>query len=157
MGRESVLAEALIGLGVNAYAPQYEKQIKSYYATYYRPQPLFPSYLFCDDGYYSRKDKLMNLPIRLRSHAIGEVEDGFIYEMREREAKGFIKLSQQREKVPYKKGEVVRLIDYPYIGHFGVFDSALSDNERVVVLLQMFDRKTPVVFHRSQVEPMFAY
>lgn len=137
--RETQVAESLSSLGVSSYAPERVVIIReARRQPYPRRQPLFPSYLFASMDYFDNLAGIRRLPIKLRSYVIGEIDYSFIEEMREREQQGLIHLSQQ--SCPFVPGDLVEINTGSLLGTRGIFDAQLSDRERCVILITLFNQ-----------------
>lgn len=150
-GNENALAKQLNSLSITAYAPLYQKTVASRYGvktTY--DLPLFRSYLFTSPDYYERKTAIQLLPVALRSRVIGEIDTDFISEMQAREQGGFVLLNQAESKVagvrPYRRGDAVMITGGSAFGYEAIFESYTSDDQRVIILANMFNRPMPMPY-----------
>jgi transcriptional antiterminator RfaH len=76
------------------------------------------------------------------------VEDAIVAAIRERlDADDCVELVER----PFGAGDTVRIVDGPLSGWSGIFDSALSDAQRVVILIDTLQQGR-VVIRRDQVE-----
>jgi transcription antitermination factor NusG len=156
--REFQLSEQLNQMGVQAYAPRYQREsrypvqswnpLKKIRETVYVPRiethAFFPSYLFVSLDYYSTKKipYIKRLPTRLKSHVVGTVDFDMVREIQSREnVHGFV---MQKNVCEFEKGEIVQVVDGGLKGYEVIFDSMLGDLERCVVLTTMFDRQMQV-------------
>ena len=62
------------------------------------------------------------------------------------------KVKQPKPKITFTEGENVRVIDGPFATFTGVVDSIKPDKGKVVVLVSIFGRATPVELDFTQVE-----
>lgn len=72
------------------------------------------------------------------------------------EAEELIKLTQTVEVetgIPFVKGQKVTIIDGPFIGFPGVVERVDREKERLVVMVTVFGRATPVELGFYQVQP----
>ena len=75
----------------------------------------------------------------------------------ETEAEELIRLTQTIEVetgIPFVKGQKVRIIDGPFIDFSGVVERVEKEKERLVVMVTVFGRATPVELGFYQVQPM---
>ncbi|RTZ69974.1 MAG: transcription termination/antitermination factor NusG, partial [Aquificaceae bacterium] len=55
------------------------------------------------------------------------------------------------KKVPFQKGEQVRIIEGPFMGFTGTVEEVIPEREKVVVMVSIFGRPTPVELDYTQV------
>jgi|UniRef100_A0A7C4U7R5 transcriptional antiterminator NusG len=75
----------------------------------------------------------------------------------DQEAEELIKLTQTVEietGVPFVKGQKVRIIDGPFTDFSGVVERIEKEKERLVVMVTIFGRATPVELGFYQVQPL---
>ncbi len=75
----------------------------------------------------------------------------------EQEAEELIRLTQTVEietGIPFVKGQKVRIIDGPFIDFSGVVERVDKEKERLVVMVTVFGRATPVELGFYQVQPL---
>lgn len=58
------------------------------------------------------------------------------------------------KKVPFQKGEQVRIIEGPFMGFAGTVEEVIPEREKVVVMVSIFGRPTPVELDYTQVEKL---
>ena len=58
------------------------------------------------------------------------------------------------KKVPFQKGEQVRIIEGPFMGFTGTVEEVIPEREKVVVMVSIFGRPTPVELDYTQVEKL---
>jgi transcription antitermination factor NusG len=161
-GNEYKLAEQLNRLQIPSYAPRVKKTVKSTYGIETTYQlPFFRTYLFASFEYHNRKSAVNLLPVSLRSWVVGELDYSYLEEIKAQEVDGFV---FQVKEVARQFGhltdqEPVKVTDgfCPFYGLHGVFDANRSEDERVVILLNLFNQPTPVQLLRSQIESVYAY
>ncbi len=57
-----------------------------------------------------------------------------------------------KQKVSYRVGEKVRIIDGPFASFNGVVDNVMTDKNKLRVMVSIFGRKTPVELDYNQVK-----
>ena len=58
------------------------------------------------------------------------------------------------KKIPFQKGEQVRIIEGPFMGFTGTVEEVIPEREKVVVIVSIFGRPTPVELDYTQVEKL---
>ena len=58
------------------------------------------------------------------------------------------------KKVPFQKGEQVRIIEGPFMGFTGTVEEVIPEREKVVVMVSIFGCPTPVELDYTQVEKL---
>jgi len=58
------------------------------------------------------------------------------------------------KKVPFQKGEQVRIIEGPFMGFTGTVEEVIPEREKVIVMVSIFGRPTPVELDYTQVEKL---
>ncbi len=58
------------------------------------------------------------------------------------------------KKIPFQKGEQVRIIEGPFMGFTGTVEEVIPEREKVVVMVSIFGRPTPVELDYTQVEKL---
>ncbi len=143
---ERMAIDNLARQGFEAYLPVYSKKRRHARKTDYVSSPLFPRYLFV-----SMDPEVMRWRVIRSTYGVvhlvchGEspvpVPDGIVEGLRAHEdEKGFVQLDMP---LPYKPGDKVEVLDGPLKDLTGIFQS-VSDDARVVVLLEMLGRKVSV-------------
>ncbi|RMH08514.1 MAG: transcription termination/antitermination factor NusG [Aquificota bacterium] len=66
----------------------------------------------------------------------------------------FVKKGVKPLKVPFEKGEQVRVIEGPFMNFTGTVEEVHPEREKLVVLISIFGRLTPVELDYSQVEKL---
>jgi transcription termination/antitermination protein NusG len=56
-------------------------------------------------------------------------------------------------EIPFKKGDLVRVVDGPFKGFDGNIEEVYPEKLKLIVLVSIFGRKTPVEVDVNQVEP----
>jgi transcription antitermination factor NusG len=148
-GREYELATQLNKLNIESYAPRYQKVITtSFGITIPYKMPLFRTYLFTTQSYNEKKAAVQQLPCALRSRVVGEVESDLIDELLAREVDGFIQRTAAEKKAtsskPFAQGDVVLIRSGVGFGYEAIFDSYTNDDERVIILANLFNRQVRV-------------
>jgi len=151
--REELLYEQLGLREIEAFYPRIRVKVINPRAR--RVKPYFPGYLFVHiDIAKIETTTLQWVPGTAGVVAFGGepayVPDNLIHALQRRvgeintEKEGFLKV--------LKPGDPVRIKDGPFEGYEAIFDSRISGNERVRVLLQLFhDRCVPLDLHAGQI------
>jgi transcriptional antiterminator RfaH len=132
--------------GFEAYLPLYSKKRRHARRTDYVPAPLFPRYLFVNmDTEASRWRSIRSTygVVHLVCHGDSPIAlpDGVVETLKARtDEKGFVQMDLP---LPFKPGEKVEVLDGPLKNLTGIFQS-LSDDQRVIVLLEMLGRPVTV-------------
>ena len=115
---------------------------------------VFPGYLFLKG---IMNDKLLRIiekaphvykPIIVGGKAVSIPEEQ-VQAILEKVRKG-VKL----KKIPFQKGEQVRIIEGPFMGFTGTVEEVIPEREKVVVMVSIFGRPTPVELDYTQVEKL---
>ena len=142
--------------GFTVYLPRYRKMRRHARRTDWIHVPLFPRYLFV------RMDVRRAPWLAIRStigisHLVcngdlpAMVPDGVVDEIKGHESEsGLVEIGR---KIPFKNGEVVQITAGAMCDQVGLFDCE-TDDERVIVLLDMLGRKVKV---RVPFEAVAAY
>lgn len=114
-------------------------------------RPLFPSYLFVSTGANFGRWKPILSTYGVRSvvrngQKIATIDDGFIAHLRAREVDGVI----VRPSEPYRIGQSVAIAEGPFGGLVATIID-MNENNRVVVLLDLMNRRTSVTLSVHQV------
>ncbi len=134
--------------GFETYLPRYQKRRRHARRVETVTAPLFPRYLFVSiDRAVQRWRSIQSTVGVSRLVCNGDdpaaVADGVVAGLRRREdAHGFVRLEQGPRFAP---GDQVRIVDGVFASCLGLFE-AVSDGERVAVLLDLLGRKVRVVF-----------
>jgi transcriptional antiterminator RfaH len=136
--------------GFNTYLPKFMRETPRKRSNV--EAVLFPGYLFVE--FCERWQAIFN-----QQHVIGmlmagekpaPVRDFEIDHLRAKERNGYVELPEKIvQRTRFRKGQPVRVISGPLIGHDGIVKN-MSGGERVKVLFQMLGRETPVML-RSDV------
>jgi transcriptional antiterminator RfaH len=131
--------------GFDVYLPRYLKRWRHARRVEKRPAPLFPRYLFVQLDMARARWRAISSTLGVaRLVCAGErpapVPPGIVEAIRGREDAGG--LFPLRE-VPFRRGEAVRVVSGSLATAIGLFES-LSDNDRVVLLLDLLGRKMRV-------------
>jgi transcriptional antiterminator RfaH len=132
----------LLRQGFSAYLPQYLKRRRHARKTETVRSPLFPGYLFINMDLAKVRWRAVRSTVGIRAllcHGDTPVAlpEAVIEDIRAREDEtGLVPI---RQAAPFKKGESVQVTEGPLKDQVGWFE-ALSDDERVVVLLNLLGR-----------------
>ena len=143
---EPLAMRNLIRQGFDVYLPQYWKQWKHARRIEKRATALFPRYLFVRMDTSNVRWRAVNSTNGVASlvcngDAPAPINDEIIQEIRAREdEKGMIHVDQIR----FKKGDPVQVNSGALLNAVGIFE-ALSDKDRVMLLLDLLGRKIRVV------------
>ena len=136
--------------GFEAYLPSYRKQRRHARKVEAVRRPLFPSYLFIEMDIGATRWRAIRSTIGIR-HLIanGEmpapVPDGVVEDIQAREDDdGLVPIPTV---APFDKGEAVEVTGGPLKSQVGFFE-CVSDDERIIILLNMLGRqiRVPVPF-----------
>ncbi|WP_457570320.1 transcription termination/antitermination protein NusG [Desulfurobacterium sp.] len=114
---------------------------------------LYPGYMFIK----ADLDNRVRSTVRAVPRVLGFVSTGGepvvvpeseIVAMRERLEKGVPKVT----KLKFDKGDRVKIKEGPFIGFEGVISEIDAEREKVIVLVNIFDRQTPVELEFDQIE-----
>ncbi len=62
--------------------------------------------------------------------------------------------SKEAPRIAFNKGDVIRVVDGPFMDYTGRIEEVNADREKLKVLISIFGRDTPVELDFSQVEKM---
>ena len=150
---EHVAQENLIRQGYEAWLPQVSCERRRRGKWLPDSEPLFPGYLFVE-----LEAGVQNFsPIRSTRGVSNLVS--FAREPKAMPSGAVEALRQLHDNLEntaghetFEKGQKVRLMDGPFRGWEGVYDTRRSD-ERVIILLQVLGKQQPLVFARDDVVP----
>ena len=139
--------------GLQSYLPLMEVAVTHGLSSSIKDKPLFPSYLFCR---FVREESLAHVrwtrgvaKILPESANPFPVEDDIVAAIRGLEQKdGVIR------KKPLKKDDQIRIIQGPMKSISGIFDHWISDEGRILVLLNFINYQASVELHHSFVEKL---
>ena len=132
--------------GFEVYLPRYLKQRRHARRTDVVARPLFPRYLFVRaDIAAGQRPGVNNAPGVAYLVSVGDqpaaVSGSVIDEIKAREGDdGFIRLGRHQR---FSQGDPVKISDGALCDHIGLFHS-VTDNERVIILLDLLGRQTRV-------------
>jgi transcriptional antiterminator RfaH len=150
--QEHLAALSLERLGVETFCPQL-KQIKLVRRRRQEViRPLFPGYLFAQ-FHVEAQYRAVNYATGVqRVVAWGTepaiIDDSLIVSIRDRMQNGCVIV----RPTPFIPGQIVRIMEGPLQGLEAVFERELSDEQRVIVLMQAVSYKARVVIDRASVE-----
>jgi transcriptional antiterminator RfaH len=138
---ERIAEASLAQVGLETLLPLVRRKPAGWRARQNPMKALFPGYLFarfCPDNHL-REARYARGVVRVVSAGDRPlpVEAPIIESLRARmDAAGCVSLDVK----PFTPGEAVRITDGPFAGWEGVFDSALGDAQRLVILLETFQQ-----------------
>ncbi|CAA6605026.1 Transcription antitermination protein nusG [Rhodospirillaceae bacterium LM-1] len=143
---ERLAQDNLTRQGFDAYLPLYSKKRRHARKTDFVPAPLFPRYLFVNmDTEATRWRSIRSTYGVVHLVCQGEtpvaLPEGVVEAIRARHDEGG--LVQLSLALPFKPGEKVEVLDGPFKELTGIFQS-ISDDQRVIVLLEMLGRPVKV-------------
>lgn len=65
-----------------------------------------------------------------------------------------LETNKEAPRVAFAKGDVIRVIDGPFVDYTGRIEEVNSDREKLKVMISIFGRDTPVELEFTQVEKM---
>jgi transcriptional antiterminator NusG len=115
---------------------------------------VFPGYILVEMNLTDETYKL----VKNTSGVTGFVQSGNRpIPMEEYEVRRIMKnleASKEAPRVAFDKGEVIRVIDGPFIDYTGKIEEVNAEKEKLKVLISIFGRDTPVELDFTQVEKM---
>ena len=132
--------------GFEVYLPRHLKQRRHARRTDFVPRPLFPRYLFVRaDVDVGHRPRVNTAPGVAHMVSFGDrpaiVADSIIAEIRGREDEdGYIRLGRGQT---FSHGDRVKISDGALCDHVGLFQCP-TDNQRVIILLDLLGRQTRV-------------
>jgi transcriptional antiterminator RfaH len=148
--REAAARVRLAELGLETYLPLLRQWPRPPVGS--EVGPLFPGYVFvrAADGHFHR---IARTPGVVGLLAFGgepaRLDDAVIDFLRGRAEPDGVILAR-----PLPAGAAVRIIDGPWRGLFAILERPVSGRERVLVLLDILQRQTPVEMPESWVRPI---
>lgn len=142
VGSERTLADVLSSRSIPSQAFIYQTFTEGDYPRRIT-KSLFPSYLFAGFEIYDHMVKLRQLPIKLRFHIIGQIEQEELAPVIDRidSNTGMVVLDDgDVRQSRFIKGEQVYFTGGWAFGQEGFFESSTSDDERVMVLINLLGR-----------------
>ena len=140
--------------GFSVYLPRYRKQSSHARKVKTVLSPFFPRYLFVKMdsktvGWHSINSTIGVKNLVSFGNTPTKVPDEVIASLQEREdAEGTIPLGKT---CSFQEGDRLELVSGPLRENVGIFSSALKDDERVVVLLNILGKETPVTVSMNSV------
>lgn len=150
--QESLASLSLERFGVETFSPRLKQMKKVRRRRQEVIRPLFPGYLFARfDG--QARYRAVNYAAGVQrvvswGTELAIVEDGLIASIRARLQEGYVIVPP----VSFIPGQTVRILEGPLQGLEAVFERELSDEQRVIVLMQALSYKARVVIDRESVE-----
>jgi transcriptional antiterminator RfaH len=148
-------AEHLERQGFTSYVPTYLKTRRHARRVDTVRAPFFPRYLFVWIDVTQQRWRSINSTVGV-SRIVGRglmptpVMPGIVEAIRQREGEdGLIRLAPAAAK--FRPGDAVRVVDGAFEACQGLFQ-ALTDNERVAILLDLLGRKVRVVLDAGAIE-----
>ena len=148
-------AEHLERQGFTSYVPTYLKTRRHARRVETVRAPFFPRYLFVWIDVTQQRWRSINSTVGV-SRIVGRglmptpVMPGVVEAIRQREGEdGLIRLAPAAAK--FRPGDTVRVVDGAFEACQGLFQ-ALTDNERVAILLDLLGRKVRVVLDAGAIE-----
>jgi transcriptional antiterminator RfaH len=144
--QEERAALNLRGSGLTTFLPMIRQPRKAHAAST-APAPLFPCYLFvrCDIAQWATRIRYTRGVARVLGTSVGPtpLDDEVIESIQDRlDEGGFVRLI---EPEPLHEGDPVEITDGPLSGFVGIFHSAATATERVVLLLNAMHNQMRVV------------
>jgi transcriptional antiterminator RfaH len=155
-GREAIAVEHLARQGFETYSPQVSKRIRQGRRLVDAMRPMFPGYLFLQTS----PDMSQWRPV-LSTHGVrkvvrfgdqlGVIDPDFIVGLRAREVGGVV----ARPAEAFAIDQSVRISSGPFDGLIGTI-LKVSENERLVLLITLFQREMKVETNARAVHPLGA-
>lgn len=132
--------------GYRAYLPCYRKRRTHARRTELVPAPLFPSYIFIlvdidETSWHPIRSTIGIRHLICHGNAPVPVPEGVIEDIMAREGEDGIVSAPSLP--PFASDEPVRVTAGPFLGQIGFFE-CVSDDERIVILLEMLGRRIRV-------------
>jgi transcriptional antiterminator NusG len=115
---------------------------------------VFPGYIFLKGV---MNDKLLRIIERAPHVYKPVIVGGKVVSIPEEQVKAILEKVRKGvkvKKVPFQKGEQVRIIEGPFMGFTGTVEEVIPEREKVVVMVSIFGRPTPVELDYTQVEKL---
>jgi len=149
--REEIALENLKRQNFIAYCPMIRRPRSNGRRIATVMRPLFPSYLFVSTGTHFGRWKPILSTYGVRSvvrngQQIATIDHDFIAHLRAREVDGVI----VRPSEPYRIGQSVAIAEGPFGGLMATIID-MNENDRIVVLLDLMNRRTSVSLSIDQV------
>lgn len=153
VNQEHIALEQLARQNYHAYCPIIVRQRRHARRVETVRRPLFPGYLFIrlDLGRDRWRPILSTVGVRTLVHfgeQLGLLDDAFIQNLRKREWDGVI----VQPASPYRPGQQVRLNGGPFDGIVATI-LAVSDKDRLVILMDLLQRRVRATVTADQVMP----
>ena len=115
---------------------------------------VFPGYIFLEGV---MNDKLLRIIERAPHVYKPVIVGGKVVSIPEEQVEAILEKVRKGvkvKKVPFQKGEQVRIIEGPFMGFTGTVEEVIPEREKVVVMVSIFGRPTPVELDYTQVEKL---
>jgi transcriptional antiterminator RfaH len=148
--RESQAIENLMRQNFRAYCPMTVKHIRHARRAYDAQRPLFPSYVFVEQQSLQQRWRPLLSTFGIRSVIThddkpAKLPHGFVEGLKAREVDGAIGIPE----TPFQIGQQVTIKGGAFDGLIGQIVQ-MKPNDRVLVLLDLLQRKTTVHIHAKQ-------
>ena len=149
---ESKALSHLLRQGYETYLPQYLRRRRHARKVDTVPAPLFPRYLFVrldltTQPWRSIRSTVGVSQVVCQGDSPAQVAPGVVEALKDREISGFIKFVSP---LRFSRGDKVRLLDGVFSTCIGLFEG-MTDEERIVVLLELLGRKVRVSIEMESV------
>ncbi len=115
---------------------------------------VFPGYIFLKG---IMNDKLLRVIERAPHVYKPIIVGGKVVSIPEEQVKAIlekVRKGVKLKKIPFQKGEQVRIIEGPFMGFTGTVEEVIPEREKVIVMVSIFGRPTPVELDYTQVEKL---
>ena len=148
--RETQAIDHLLRQSFRVYCPMIVKHIRHARRAYDARRPLFPSYVFVEQPSYQDRWRPLLSTMGVRNVITHDdrpalLPPGFVESLMAREVDGAICAPE----APFQIGQQVKIVGGPFDGLAGEIVQ-MKPNDRVLVLLDLLKRKTPVQIHAKK-------
>ena len=148
--REAQALDNLRRQNFHVYCPMIVKHIRHARRAYDAKRPFFPGYLFVEQPDLQQRWRplLSTLGVRaviMQDDAPAKLPAGFVESLKEREVDGAI----GKPETPFEIGQNVTIKGGAFDGLIGQIIE-MKSNDRILLLLDLLKRKTPVHVHAKQ-------